>query len=197
MEAISCCKSERALSIRVFTFVSTSLTELNAVAAGAAVGSVFIRKVSEILVNHGADGFPHRHTHYISWRIQIENENWKLVIPAHGDGSGVHDRKGAGEHFDVGDLIITDGVGELEGIFIVDAIDASGFGDYVSLDFKRAQGGGSIGGKVRIAGAGGKDDDAAFFQVPDRAAADVGLGHLVHFDRAHDAGGNAHLFERV
>ena len=71
------------------------------------------------------------------------------------------------------------------------------FGDHVGFDFEGAQGGGGIGGKIRIGGAGGEDDDAAFFQVPDGAAADIRLGHLVHLDGAHDAGGNADLFQGV
>src|SRR3954447_1505583 len=42
--AISCCRSASAFSMRVLTFVSTSLTDMNVVAAGAADGSVFMRR---------------------------------------------------------------------------------------------------------------------------------------------------------
>ena len=33
--------------------------------------------------------------------------------------------------------------------------------------------------------------------MPDRPAPDVGLGHLVHLDSAHDARRHVHVFERV
>src|SRR5581483_8588931 len=54
-----------------------------------------------------------------------------------------------------------------------------------------------IGGKIRAAGAGSEDDHAVFFQVADGAAPDEGLGHLVHFNGAHDAGENFLLLQRV
>ncbi len=51
--------------------------------------------------------------------------------------------------------------------------------------------------KVRIAGAGGEDHDAALFDVADGAAEDERLGDLIHRDRALHARGDAHLFEAV
>src|SRR5258706_9771531 len=92
IEAISCCKSARAFSMRVLTLASTSLTVTNVVAAGAAGGSGFIRMppISIGLLDHCADGFAHRHTHYISTVVQIENDDRQLVIAAHRDGRGVH-----------------------------------------------------------------------------------------------------------
>src|ERR1019366_2273116 len=88
-------------------------------------------------------------------------------------------------------------VRELERVLVVDAVHAGGLGDHVGLDFERPQGGRGIGGKVRIGGARREDDDAPLFQVTDGAAANVGLGHLVHFDGARHALRNSHLFEGV
>src|SRR4029077_1606377 len=86
--AISCCRSESALSILVLILASTSFTEVNTGPLGAACCSVFIAKYLRNvvrLVNHSTDGFTHRHTHDIAWRVQIENQNRKLVVAAHGD----------------------------------------------------------------------------------------------------------------
>jgi hypothetical protein len=47
MEAISCCKSDKAFSMRDFWLASTSFTEVNAIPLGAAGSSVFISSLSE------------------------------------------------------------------------------------------------------------------------------------------------------
>ncbi len=44
---------------------------------------------------------------------------------------------------------------------------------------------------------GGEDDDAALFEVADRAAADERLGDRAHFDRGQHAGRDRSLLERV
>ena len=49
----------------------------------------------------------------------------------------------------------------------VDAVDLGALQDDVGLHLHRAQGGRGVGGEVGIAGAGGKDDDAALFEVAD------------------------------
>src|SRR5450759_3284004 len=103
--AMSCCRSESTFSILVLRFASTSFTELNTGPLGAACCSVFITKClrnAVRLVNHSADGFTHRHTHYIAYRVQIENDNRELVVAAHGDRGGVHHPEGARQHFEVG-----------------------------------------------------------------------------------------------
>src|SRR6185295_19263209 len=46
---------------------------------------------------------------------------------------------------------------------------------------------GRVGGKVRIAGPGGEDDDASFFEMARGATANVGLGDLADLDRREDA----------
>ena len=65
------------------------------------------------------------------------------------------------------------------------------------MDLDRAQGRSGVGGEERIAGAGGEDHHAAFFQMSDRAPADVGLGHRAHLDRRQHARLTAGLLERV
>src|SRR5664279_1735853 len=110
-------------------------------------------------MNHSADGFTHRHTHYIAYRIQIENDNRELVIAAHGDRSSVHHAEGARQHFQVRDFGEPDGVGELQGVFVVDSVHAGGLGDHIGLDLECAQGGSGIGGEIRVGSAGGEDHD--------------------------------------
>src|SRR5215471_17758520 len=122
IEAISCCRSETAFSILVLRFASTSFTEVNAGPLVAAGCSVFIAKSLRALVqlvNHGADGLTHRHTHYIAYRVQIENDNRELVIPAHGDGSGIHNAQSPGKHFQITDLRKFHRVGIFERILVV------------------------------------------------------------------------------
>src|ERR1017187_1219430 len=149
-------------------------------------------------MNHGADGFAHGYSHYIAGGVQIENDNRQLVVPAHGDGGRVHHAQALGEHLEVGDLGVPDGlVGELQRIAIVDAIDARSLDDHVGLDLERAQGGGGVGGKVRVGGASGENGDAALFQVADGAAADVRFGPRPHLDGSHHASRDADLLESV
>src|SRR5579885_2913051 len=94
MEAISCCKSVSAFSMRLFWPASISLTELKDCPAGAAECSVFIGA----LVNQRANGLPHRHTHYIAGPVQVENDDRQVVVPAHSDGSGIHHTQRLREH---------------------------------------------------------------------------------------------------
>src|SRR2546430_7617913 len=60
------------------------------------------------LLNERADSFPHRHTHYIATGVQIENENRKLIVAAHGDSRCVHHAQPLGKHFEIGDLGVQD-----------------------------------------------------------------------------------------
>ena len=73
------------------------------------------------------------------------------------------------------------------GIGRVHAFHAGRLDDDVRLDLNGAQHGRRVGGKVGIAGAGGKDHRPALFEVAHRAAPDVGLGELLHADGRHDA----------
>src|SRR5450756_913208 len=105
--AMSCCRSASAFSILVLRLASTSFTESNTGPLGAACCSVFIAKClrnAVRLMNHGADGFTHRHTHYIAWRIQIEHDDRVRVVAAHGDRGSFHHPEGSRQHLKVRDF---------------------------------------------------------------------------------------------
>src|SRR6185369_7499742 len=93
--AISCCRSVSALSIRALALFSTSRT-LVKLCVGACSGF--------ISVNEGSDGLSHRHTHYISTDVQIENDDRQLVLAAHRDGRSIHDFQILGEHVGIADF---------------------------------------------------------------------------------------------
>src|SRR3954453_896843 len=108
IEAISSCRSATAFSILVLMFASISFTEPNVEPPGAAACcSVFIAKCLRNalrLMNHSADGFSHRHTHYIAYRIQIENDDGELIVAAHGNRGRVHHAERLREHLKVRDF---------------------------------------------------------------------------------------------
>ena len=81
----------------------------------------------------------------------------------------------------------------------VHAVDArmGALDDDVGFDLGRPQSGGGVGGEERVAGSGGKDDDTALLEVPNRPAADVGLGDAGHLDRRLHTGVLPEPFERV
>src|SRR5947208_3383794 len=132
---------------------------------------------SEILFSYSvdqcADVFTHRHSHYIPGGIQIENPNGQPVVAAHGNGGGIHHAQVFGQDLQIAHLVVHYGVGELERVLIVDAVDAGGLSDNFGVDLQRAQCGRGVGREVGVGGSGGEDDDASFFQVPDGAPADV------------------------
>ena len=90
------------------------------------------------------------------------------------------------EDLDVGELVEALGVGVmLLGIGVVDAVDLGRLEDHLGADLHGAQAGRGVGGEERVAGAGGEDHDAPLLEVARGAAADVGLGDLLHLDRRH------------
>ena len=160
-------------------------------------GGLFGFHMSLRLANHGANGFAHRHSHYIASDFEIKDHDRHMIVAAHGDGRGVHHGERFGKDFGIADFVVANGVGMLFGIFVVDAIDAGGLGDDFGMNFKTAEGGGGIGREIGVRRASGKDDGAAFFEVANGAAADVRFGDLMHLNGGHDAGGNAELFEGI
>ena len=66
----------------------------------------------------------------------------------------------------------------------------------MGADLQRSQGGGGICGEIRVAGARAEDDDPPFFEVADRAAANIGLGDFSHRDRALHARVQSNTFHR-
>ena len=76
-------------------------------------------------------------------------------------------------------------VGVARRVAVVDALDLGGLEERLGVDLHRAQGRGGVGREVRVAGAGGEDDDAPLLEVAHRAPADVGLGDLADLDGRH------------
>src|SRR5207245_11416934 len=70
----------------------------------------------------------------------------------------------------------------LERIGVEDAVHARRLEDDLGADLHGAETRGRVGGEEGVAGAGSEDDHAALLEVPRRAAADVGLGDLLHLD---------------
>src|SRR5262245_23649507 len=85
----------------------------------------------------------------------------------------------------------------LLGIGVVDAVDTRRLEDHLGADLHGPQAGGRVGGEEWVARAGREDHHAALLEMPGRAAADIGLGHLLHLDRRQHPGGYADLLERV
>ena len=84
------------------------------------------------------------------------------------------------------------------GVGVIDAVDIvfrhqQDFG----ADFEGAEGRGGVGGHKGVAGAGGKDDYPAFFEVAHCAAADVGFGDGLDLQGALGAGDDAAFFQGV
>ena len=64
----------------------------------------------------------------------------------------------------------------------------------ISVARERGRG---VGREERVSGAGGENQNAAFFQMPHGAAADEGLADAVHADRRLNARGLPHFFHRL
>src|SRR5579884_3002321 len=67
----------------------------------------------------------------------------------------------------------------------------------LGLDLRGTERGRRVGREVGIAHAGREDDDPSLLEVPDGAAADVGLGHLRHVDGGEDPGRLAETLDGV
>ena len=110
---------------------------------------------------------------------------------------GIHNLQTADEHLVIGNLVKADGVGALDGILVVDAVDLGGLNQNLGTDLAGAKGRGGVSRKVRITRSGGKDNDVALGQVVDGATANIGLADLVHLDGAHHAAGNIVVLEGI
>ena len=99
--------------------------------------------------------------------------------------------------FQIGDLVVTPGLGMGLGVAVVNAIHLGGFENHFRADFVGAQGGGRVGGKIGIARAAAENDHPVLFQMAHGAAPDERLGDLRHGDGALHAGGDAEFFQGV
>ena len=90
----------------------------------------------------------------------------------------------------IGNLVKTDGIGTLDRILVVDAVNLGGLNQNLGTDLAGTKSRGGVGRKVRIARTGGKNNDIALGKVVDGATANIGLADLIHLDSAHHAAGN-------
>ena len=118
--------------------------------------------------------------------VHVENDDRNLVIHAKAEGGRVHHLQPFGQRFGVADLLVALRVRVHVRVAIVNAVDFGRLQDNVRPDFARAQSRGRVGRKIRVAGAGDENDDAAQFKMPDGPAEDERLGDIFHFDRGLD-----------
>src|SRR5690606_2499611 len=107
--------------------------------------------------------------------VEREHDDRQPVVAGERDGRGVHHAEVPLQHLVVAHGVIALGVGELLGVLVVDAVDLGALEDRLAVHLVGAQRRGGVGGEIGVAGAGGEDADALLLQVPDSAAADVGL----------------------
>ena len=88
----------------------------------------------------------------------------------------------AGQGLVIAQAVVLDGIGELGGVLVVDAVHLGGLDDGIALQLHAAQGRGGVGGEIGVAGAGGADDHTALFQMAHGTAADEGLADFLHVD---------------
>src|ERR1700690_2150767 len=131
--ALSCCRSDNTLSMRVLAWASISFTFWK---VAGAVGSGFMMDSRD----ERADGLAHRHSYYIAVHIQIKDRDGQLVVAAHGDRRGVHDAQIPGQDIRIRDVAKAHSIGVTHGVLVVHAIDARGLGDHFGVDLQAAQG---------------------------------------------------------
>src|SRR5688500_19260881 len=96
---------------------------------------------------------------------EIEYDDWQLVVHAEGNGRGVHDLQLPLEDLQIRNAWVFGGRRGEHRIGGVDAVDLGALQDELGLDLHGAQRGGGNGLEIRVAAAGGEDDDAACVQV--------------------------------
>lgn len=132
----------------------------------------------------------------VSFPFEVEHQDRNLAFHTHLDGGHVHHLQVVSANLIVAELLVANCVWVLFGIVAVDAIDFGGLHDDLAVEFPGAKGGGGIGGDKGVTRAAGEDDDAAFFEVPLAASADVGFADGFHSDGAEQSCLAAKLFER-
>ena len=78
-----------------------------------------------------------------------------------------------------------------------DTVDLRGLEDDFRPDLHRAERGGRVSREIRVAGASGKDHDAALVEVAERPSADERFCHLTHLNRGDQACFGTQAFDRV
>ena len=147
----------------------------------------------------GSDGFAFDDAADVSRDFEVEDQEGDVAFLAHGQGGHVHDAEAFVEGFFEGEGFVAGCGGVFVGIGGVDAIDFGGFEEDVAVEFGGSERGAGVGGEEGVAGACGKNDDAALFEVADGAASDEGLGYGSDVECGHnprvDADGVEFFFE--
>src|SRR5262249_24424492 len=120
-----------------------------------------------------------------------------LVVQAQRKRGGIHHLELLLERFQVADFRVALCVGILFGIAVVNAIHFGGFENDITIHLVGAEGGGGVGGEIGIPSATAENDDAAFFEMANGAAANEWLGHFLHGNGGLDAGFHLLLFHGV
>ena len=120
--------------------------------------------------------------------MDVKHHDRDRILAHQRDRRGVHYPQIAREDIEIIELIIAFSVGVGLGVSAVDAIDLGALEQGVTAHFSRAQGGGGIGRKIGIAGAGGENHHPALLHMPHGAAADIGLAYSRHRNRGLNPG---------
>src|SRR6185295_5770761 len=123
--------------------------------------------------------------------------NRQALRAAKADRRGVHNLQVTLNHIQIRERFEHRRCFVFGGISGIDAVDFGCLQYCVGFDLERPKRGGRISCKERIPGPGCEYDNAAFFEMANRAAAYERLSYFAHFDRAHHSSESAVLFERI
>lgn len=90
---------------------------------------------------------------------QVKDDDWDLIVHAETECGGVHDAESVFQTMLEGNGFKAFGIWVLAWIRAVNAIDLSGFKDYIGCHFAGAESGGGISGEEGAASSCSKDDD--------------------------------------
>src|SRR5262245_18483371 len=110
----------------------------------------------------------------------VENENRQVMLFAERDRRAVHEPQVLLEYFRIGQIAIHHRVRIALGIVAVYTVITGSLEQDVRVELERPLRRGSVGRHKGATNARRENDDAALFEMPGAAAADVGLGVAVH-----------------
>jgi hypothetical protein len=119
----------------------------------------------------------------ITFFVQVENAEFKLIFKAKGKSGCIHKLQTFVYGFPIRNLFNQHSLGVFTRIAVVDSINLRGFKHNVGLDLARSQRCGSISRKEGVPRAARKNNYAALFQMSDGLSPDKGLGQLVNIYR--------------
>src|SRR4030042_3874244 len=118
--------------------------------------------------------------------LQIEDDQGKPVIPAHGYRCCIHNFKVTRQYICKAYLFIHYSIGVLEWIPVINSFHLRRLEDDIRLDFDGTEGCRGVGCKIGISRSRGKNHHQSFLQVADRPPLDERLSDLPHlYGRLH------------